>query len=55
MSIVFMPVPDAKTGPIVDPQGESLRTMIYCIGILTCFAKILRMEAEIKSVAYRWL
>lgn len=51
MSMVFMPVPDARTGPMVDPQGESFRTMIYWIGMETCFAKILRIEAEIKSVA----
>lgn len=55
ISIVLIPVPDAKMGPIVDPHGESFFTITSWTGTLACFANILNSEVETKSDAYLWL
>jgi hypothetical protein len=52
MSIVFMPVPEANIGPMVDPHGESFLTIKSCTGTLFFSASILIIELETKSVAY---
>lgn len=54
-SMVFIPVPDAKIGPIVVPHGESFLTINSWTGTLYFYAIILIIVLETKSVAYLWL
>ena len=54
-SIDFMPVPDAKIGPIVEPHGESFFTIIYWRGTPAYFANIFNIALDTASVAYLWL
>lgn len=54
-SIVLIPVPDARMGPMVDPQGESFLTITSCKGTLACLANILNSDVDTKSDAYLWL
>lgn len=51
-STVLIPVPAARIGPIVDPQGESFLTITSWIGTPTCLAIIFNKDVETKSEAY---
>ena len=50
--MVLIPVPDARIGPIVDPQGESFLTTNYCNGTYAFLAIIFKIDVETKSEAY---
>lgn len=55
ISTALIPVPEAKIGPIVEPQGLSFLTITYWTGMPLFFAIILNNEIETKSEAYLWL